>query len=572
LHENDRLSAAERWTLTAIAAVSLLLRAVCYFRYRFDSDEPQHLHVAWGWTQGLVQYRDYFDNHAPLFHIVTSWILKPLGERDDILLWMRGPMLPLYAVVLWGTYVIARRFWSRRVAIASTVLLSFFPPFFLKSIEYRTDNLWNTVCVVALVVLTGGPMTLARVFVAGVVLGIAFTVSLKTMLLVISLAFAAALLPFLIREERGRLNAGRYFGDSIVKSLVFIAGFAIAPAAIALYFVHLGAWPNLLYCVFKFNELVAATHSNVTLLRFLYPLELFLLLRYARHFARRRAFDETSRMRFRLGVLFGMYTITLGGFWILISPRDFLPMMPLLAIFVVAWLIRICTTPGRLAMVYGVAALLCLIGLNHYTERFHDQTTEWVTMMHQALRLAAPGEPLSDFKGETVYRRRPTYWVLETITREAMRHNLLPDTMWEDAVRANCHVAQADGPFWPPRSRALFSANFLDMGRLRASGQWIKSDGTFTIAIPGEYVIIDKNGIADGTLDGTPSTVPRTLAAGPHRFAPPNDPRESQSSVLGPRSSDPVRGPRPEVRGLVVLWAPAFARGFSPFHPKDRDF
>ncbi|HEX3109560.1 MAG TPA: hypothetical protein VHU41_10745 [Thermoanaerobaculia bacterium] len=545
--ENERLSAAERWTLTAIAAASVVLRAVCYFRYRFDSDEPQHLHVAWGWTQGLVQYRDYFDNHAPLFHIVTSWILKPLGERDDILLWMRGPMLPLYAVVLWGTYVIARRFWSRRVAVASTVLLSFFPPFFLKSIEFRTDNAWNTVCVVALVVLTGGPMTLVRVFAAGLVLGIALCVSLKTMLLVISLAFAAVALPFLIREEKGRLRAGPYTGKSLVKALVFISGFAIAPAFIALYFVHLGAWPNLLYCVFKFNELVAATHSNVKLLQILYPLELILLLRYAAHFARRRTFDEASRARFYLGMLFGMYTITLGGFWILISPRDFLPMMPLLAIFVVAWLTRISTTSTRLATAYGVAALLCLAGLVHYTERFRDETTEWVTMMHQALRLAAPGEPLSDFKGETVYRHRPTYWVLETITREAMRHNLLPDTMWEDAVRVNCHVAQADGPFWPPHSRALFSANFLDMGRLRASGQWIKPDGTFTIAMPGEYVVIDKNGLAQGTLDGGPNA-PRMLAAGPHRFAPPNDTH------------------------YAVLWAPAFARGFSPFHLKDLDF
>ncbi|HEX7191160.1 MAG TPA: hypothetical protein VF381_06250 [Thermoanaerobaculia bacterium] len=542
MQQNDRLSAPERWTLAGIAAASLLLRAVCYFRYRFDSDEPQHLHVAWGWTQGLVQYRDYFDNHAPLFHIVTSWILKPLGERDDILLYMRGPMLPLYAIVLWGTYVIARRFWTRRVAIASTVLLSIFPPFFLKSIEYRTDNLWNAVCVVALVVLTGGPMTFARVFAIGVVLGIGFCVSLKTMLLVISLAFAAVVLPFVIREEK------QPAGESVAKALVFIAGFVIAPALIALYFVHLGAWPNLVYCVFKFNELVAATHSNVSLLRILYPLELFLLLRYARHFARRRTFDETSRSRFYLGMLFGMFTITLVGFWILISPRDFLPMMPLIAIFVVAWLTRICTTPARIASAYAVATLLCVAGMVHYTDRFRDETTEWVTMMHQALRLAVPGEPLSDFKGETVYRRRTTYWVLETITREAMRHNLLPDTMWEDAVRANCHVAQADGPFWPPRSRALFSANFLDMGRLRASGQWIKPDGTFTIAIPGEYVVIDKDGLARGMLDGTPSDTPRVLTTGTHRFAPPNDTH------------------------YAILWAPAFARGFSPFHPKDRDF
>ena len=72
-----------------------------------------------------------------------------------------------------------------------------------------------------------------------------------------------------------------------------------------------------------------------------------LLLRYAGIFARSRTFDDTSRTRFFLGMVFGMFMITLGGFWILISPRDFLPMMPLLAIFVVAWLIRICTTNLR---------------------------------------------------------------------------------------------------------------------------------------------------------------------------------------------------------------------------------
>jgi uncharacterized membrane protein YfbV (UPF0208 family) len=549
LHENDRLSAPERWTLALIAATSLALRAICYFRFRFDSDEPQHLHVAWGWATGLVQYRDLFDNHAPLFHILTAPILKALGERDDILLYMRAPMLPLYAVVLWATWVIARRFWSTRVAVAATVLLSIFPPFFLKSIEYRTDNLWNAVCLIGLVALTGGlvaptggRITAARIFAAGVILGIALCVSLKTMLLIISLAFAAVVLPFVIREERFRI------GESIRRSLVFLAGFAIAPLLVGWYFVTLGAWPNLVYCVFKFNGLVASTHANVGVLRLLYPLEIVLLLRYARHFARSRTFDDTSRTRFYLGMVFGMFMITLGGFWILISPRDFLPMMPLLAIFVVAWLIRICTTNLRLAIAYAVATILCIGGLMHYTERLHDETAESITMMHQVLRLTAPGEPLTDFKGETVYRRRPTYYVLETITREAMRHNLLPDTMWEDAVRASCHVAEADGPFWPPRSRALFSANFLDMGRLRASGQWIKPDGSFTIAIPGDYVVVDRAGLARGSLDGTPLTAARTLDAGAHRFAPPNDSH------------------------LAVLWAPAFARGFSPFHPKDRDF
>ena len=38
-------------------ALMIAFRIVNMLHYRFDSDEPQHLHVAWGWTQGLVQYR-----------------------------------------------------------------------------------------------------------------------------------------------------------------------------------------------------------------------------------------------------------------------------------------------------------------------------------------------------------------------------------------------------------------------------------------------------------------------------------------------------------------------------------
>src|SRR3954464_11467384 len=104
-----RLSRSERIILSIGAIASLALRALAFFRYRFDSDEPQHLHVAWGWTAGLVQYRDYFDNHAPLFHIVTAPILSIVGERSDALLWMRAPMLLLFAVVLGVTYAISRR-------------------------------------------------------------------------------------------------------------------------------------------------------------------------------------------------------------------------------------------------------------------------------------------------------------------------------------------------------------------------------------------------------------------------------------------------------------------------------
>jgi hypothetical protein len=86
------------------------------------------------------------------------------------------------------------------------------------------------------------------------------------------------------------------------------------------------------------------------------------------------------------------------------------------------------------------------------------------------------------------------------------------------------------------------------MGRIRASGQWIGDDGRFTIAVPGDYIVVDTNGIAPGRLDGTPHATARTLNAGEHHFD------------------------RAREGGLAVMWAPAFARGYSPFHLRDREF
>src|SRR5947209_10427369 len=118
------ISRSERLLAIAIAAATLAMRAVAFFHYRFDSDEPQHLHVAWGWTAGLLQYRDVFDNHAPLFQILTAPILRIVGERPDVLLFMRVPMLLPFAAIVAGTYILGRRLYSHHIAIWSAVLLT----------------------------------------------------------------------------------------------------------------------------------------------------------------------------------------------------------------------------------------------------------------------------------------------------------------------------------------------------------------------------------------------------------------------------------------------------------------
>jgi hypothetical protein len=200
-------------------------------------------------------------------------------------------------------------------------------------------------------------------------------------------------------------------------------------------------------------------------------------------------------------------------------------------------------------MVVSTLAIICLVLVGYYTAWLSNRTREFITMENQLLRLTRPGELVMDYKGEMIYRRRPYYFILEFITRNAIAHGLISDTVPEDLVRTRCHVAQADGTQWPDRAREFMHAYFIDLGRLRASGQWLQPNGSFTIGVPGDYVILTKQGQAGGLLDGTPYRGLRPLAAGPHTFTAAN---ASQR--------------------LACLWAPAYARGFSPFHPQDLDF
>jgi hypothetical protein len=533
-------ASGERLTLIGFAIASLAFRALAYFRYRFDSDEPQHLHVAWGWTAGLLQYRDLFDNHAPLFHMLTAPILKLVGERPDVLLYMRAPMLLLFAMAIATTYILGRRLYSGAVGVWAALLLSLFPIFFLKSLEFRTDNLWLALWCAALMVLTGGRLTPARMFVVGLLLGCATATSMKTLPLIMSLA-AAGLVTWLVTRENGVLRKGVL--RVVVPALI---GTTIVPAAIAAYFAARGAWRNLVYCVIEFNAQIAASTPPREVWRHRAAYIPVLLLVLWLTWRKRPTSDDLAvRWRFFLAFATAFFSVTVFSFWILISPRDYLVVLPILAIFFAAAIDRF----GFRVPLYAATCLIFAGAIWHYTNHFEDGTDEHITLMRQVLGLSRPEDPLLDLKGETIYRRRPYYFILEFISRRLIRRGLIRDTIPEDVVRAQCHVAQADGVFFPPRGREFLKANFLDLGRLRAAGQWIQDDGSFSIAIPGEYIILTRNGEASGALDGSPHHGGRMLAPGRHAF-------------VSAGTKEP----------LACLWAPAFIRGYSPFHLRDREF
>src|SRR5437762_3268852 len=113
-------SRSEVWIAAGLLCLGTFFKFWNVFLFRFNSDEPQHLHVVWAWTHGLVQYRDVFDNHMPLFQLLCAPILGLLGEHAADLYWMRLLMVPLYFLSLWCVYRIGTIAFSRRVGLCAT--------------------------------------------------------------------------------------------------------------------------------------------------------------------------------------------------------------------------------------------------------------------------------------------------------------------------------------------------------------------------------------------------------------------------------------------------------------------
>src|SRR5712691_5536782 len=122
--------------LTLLAAL-LLLQVTYLFRYHVNMDELQHLHVVWGWAHGLLQYRDVFDNHTPLFHLLCTPLFLLFGEHPSLVFSMRLAMLPLYGLILWSTYRLGWALFSRRVGLWAAVFSGLLPGFLLCAVEFR---------------------------------------------------------------------------------------------------------------------------------------------------------------------------------------------------------------------------------------------------------------------------------------------------------------------------------------------------------------------------------------------------------------------------------------------------
>lgn len=549
---------ANRLLVMLFLGIALVLRILFAYHFRIDSDEPQHLHVVWAWTHGFLPYRDIFDNHMQVFQMLSAPLFHFIGVRPDILFPMRLAMIPLFALTIWCVWKISASIFPARVALWTAVLATFFPPFFLTSIEFRPDQLWATIWLLTLMVFVTGRATVPRACSVGLLLGLAFSVSMKTILLAVSLGLACIgtlLMLWGAGQPMGRRRLLKCLGAAIL-------GVTVVPALVALFFVSHRAGPQMLYCVINHNILPQLTNLSTTLrsaVRWLalLPMELFGIWLVWK-------LRGTLAVRSRLALVFlagAFYYTTLVTFWPLRERQTYLPLWPVMAIAIVPCILWFAAFVSkrlpRAAVILPVLIVTVEILLIYIQQSpFTDKTTDKIGMIANTLKLTDESDYVMDSKGETIYRRRPFYYVLDKITKKRMYRGLIRDDLPQRLIETRAPLATAI-----PRLRkadiVFIKDNYLPIAfRLGVLGKIVRSGDepekestTFEVIIPTRYTLVSASGKIAGFLDGTAFEGPRELAAGTHVFY--------QTAGTG---------------RVALVWAQAIERGYSPFATVKADY
>ena len=500
--------------LAALLAAYAFIRVYLLRSTPLNTDEPQHLHVAWAWSRGLVPYRDVFDNHTPLFHMLYAPVLRLLGETPDVVLWMRLAIVPVAVAAIWLTAVIARHLWDRKVALWAVVFTCTYPPYLLVAGQFRTDGLWAAAWIATVAVAVSGRWTLRRAFWLGVLIGATFAVSMKTTLLlgglVIAWGFVHLALP---KRDRPALST------CIRSAGAILAGVVVVPALVVGWVAARGGLAAMHYDVIDHNLLPGLGRTHGQDWRLLLMLGMLGLLAFAVRRVVRSADDATLAARRSLVVASATaYTLLLFGTWPLLTRQDHLPSLPLLAIGLAAWWQA--RNRPRLAWLPIVLALAGLVTVLHKRLPWDDRLASYRASLADVLATTTIRDPVMDDKGASIYRMRPYYFALEGITQARMQRGLIVDDIPQRLVATNTHLV------WmarlPAKDSAFIAAHYLPARNgLRVAGRDFGplaggAMPTVDILFPGPYALTGGINAEAARIDDVPYSTPRWLDAGRH--------------------------------------------------------
>jgi hypothetical protein len=521
------------WFFRLAVGLFVASRVVLAWHQTIGSDEPQHAHVAWAWVHGLVQYRDIFDNHTPLFHLLSAPLVALIGERPDILALLRCSVIGLNLVTLFLTQRLCTSLFSAQAGRWAVIGLAFFPPLYIDGGEFRTDVLWTTLWVAWIALVTSKVSLNKKCFWGGLLLAACFGVSLKSVLLLLTVIVALAFA--LVFQPRFALPLKKVEPLAVGKgSILALTGFAILGVSVLCVFIALGAGPAMYRCVIQHNlggDEVDFLHrlagrSLDPRFWFFLPALYFVLFVLGK--------GSRSEQHFRVGflVLFvGFYPLVLLGGWPVVTRQDFLPYYPLLFACLSPLVFSLWRRlPGPIASSRSAAligfAILFLVEVGWCADillRKRSPDPIAADRIGEVLRLTKPGETVLDPKGDVVLRPRPIYDVLELFTMELYRDDRLTDRIPEQLIAHQTMVAVRSDRY-PEPTRRFLQENYLWSDRLLIAGKGLHENAggafQFHLSLGGSYVFLSNGHLLSGKLNGARISGKAEMQPGSFEFVP----------------------------------------------------
>lgn len=519
-----------KWWLF-LAALLVVMKVLAIYHYRADSDETQHAHVVWSWTQGELQYRDVFDNHMPLFQMLCAPVMAMLGERADIIVALRWVMLPLFFASACCVYMLAETLFSRRIAPWVALGAAGLPKFLYTSTEFRPDQLWAFLWLAGLAVAVRGEFTVKRAALFGLLLGLCGAVSVKSTVLLGGLGVATVIAIGIAMIHGERPAFIPMLGKLLVIGMVAV----IPPLLTILYFARRGAFWNMYYCVFAHNVVPGLKRwGHISTYQWYFPVALPLAAICA-YLISRQATDPRLAIRRTIILLTPwLYLALLMSYMPDITREDDLPYVPLTllaGIPPVLWMQSKVRWPWVRArfFTWGLPALMFveLVCVWRTNPLRTDRMKVTIRSIRDVLLLTTPDDYVMDADGNYVFRKRPYYWAFETVTKTRMRMGLIKQSLPEALEKTETKVCYMECAHVLPAVTRFIVSNYLpfdpsagDMGVAGKSLGAAGADGsyTFDVQIPGSYAVVSEQGKTDGVLDGKPYSGAVRLDAGRHTF------------------------------------------------------
>jgi hypothetical protein len=349
--------------------------------------------------------------------------------------------------------------------------------------------------------------------------------------LALALGLAASLTLCLFPRSRQRVFAqGRW------RSIIWlIAGSLVVPLVLITTFWRLHALGSLVYCTIGHNVVPYVGLWGAGARRMvIFPLA-FAGLVGASYTLVRTFPGRVTERQICVFLTAGLYLALLEAFWPLITKQDFLPSTPLVALLVVAAVLsglaalehggpRPAVASARVVLLASMCSIdlfaVCQIQLPwRYSNELQDRT------ILATLRATRPGEPILDVQGETIFRPRPFYYLLENLTVARLANGSLRDDIPVDIVRSRTHFVVDDSEYLPSGDRPFLNKHFVSFGALRVLGSRLGDTGdaphaehVFDVCYAERFAVVADGAPARGVLDGVRYRGPVLLQPGVHRY------------------------------------------------------